>query len=389
MKPLFAMVSLCVGLTASVFATDFEVSGFLSANFLIEAMLPHSSALVGVHQQNQRCWTPILPPGTTTFTMSEGILAFDEVGFKDAWFRNLVATDEGGYRKYTFTLAEDPITHNLIVRSTKGVKVGSIQAPTDYDPTWLAKTIYPDLSSGRYSPERVTAILAQYDPSRLVVQYSLLPMTDVDTYVAIMDALAPEQTGAMMTMLGMDPPEFVDEIIVGMGECDTTSAVVNVYVPAGFTNHLDIFMSTNGVGPRWSLATEGLLPIDGVVVWTNFHPAVTDFDGGGGGGGGGIPPPGGGGGSSSSNSCPVETQFFAAGNGDVIPELTDPDGDGLTTAREKFLWLSDAYQADTDDDGVNDGVEVSAHTDPTNPDTGKPIVSFISPVSGFRNVVVP
>ncbi len=52
--------------------------------------------------------------------------------------------------------------------------------------------------------------------------------------------------------------------------------------------------------------------------------------------------------------------FFAAGNADI-----DSDGDGLTDAREKFLYHTDPNEWDTDGDGFSDGDEVNVYgTDP-------------------------
>lgn len=47
----------------------------------------------------------------------------------------------------------------------------------------------------------------------------------------------------------------------------------------------------------------------------------------------------------------------------------DTDGDGLSDEREQTRWHTDPRKRDTDDDGIDDGVEVDHDTDPANPDT--------------------
>jgi hypothetical protein len=53
----------------------------------------------------------------------------------------------------------------------------------------------------------------------------------------------------------------------------------------------------------------------------------------------------------------------------VVPDLNDPDGDGLPTGQEGPLGTN-PNDPDSDDDGLSDGAEVNTHhTDPVNPDT--------------------
>ena len=65
----------------------------------------------------------------------------------------------------------------------------------------------------------------------------------------------------------------------------------------------------------------------------------------------------------------------------------DPDGDGVTTARETANG-TDPYRADTDGDGVSDGVDLfpldptrSALPPPTPGDTTPPVITLIEPTN--------
>ncbi len=54
---------------------------------------------------------------------------------------------------------------------------------------------------------------------------------------------------------------------------------------------------------------------------------------------------------------------------DLDLSIPDPDNDGLTSAEEVLVYHTDPLSADSDFDGLSDGVEVALGTDPLNPDT--------------------
>lgn len=54
---------------------------------------------------------------------------------------------------------------------------------------------------------------------------------------------------------------------------------------------------------------------------------------------------------------------------DPTETYTDDDGDGLPDQRERGHYNSDPNDPDTDDDGLNDGMEVKQGTNPRDPDT--------------------
>jgi hypothetical protein len=75
----------------------------------------------------------------------------------------------------------------------------------------------------------------------------------------------------------------------------------------------------------------------------------------------------------------------------------DPDGDGLPddveTGTGVFVGPSDTGSnpnlADTDEDGLGDGEEVDARTDPNNSDTSIPAVVVTFPVDNYRIIWMP
>ena len=64
------------------------------------------------------------------------------------------------------------------------------------------------------------------------------------------------------------------------------------------------------------------------------------------------------------------------GTGVITPVSSggDPDGDGLTSFDEVNTHLTDPNDPDTDDDGVDDGVELTDTTDPLDPDSDRTTV---------------
>ena len=63
----------------------------------------------------------------------------------------------------------------------------------------------------------------------------------------------------------------------------------------------------------------------------------------------------------------ILTNFTIAGGS--ITKTTDFDGDGLKDYRELIIYDTNWEDADTDDDGFNDGDEVEAGTDPKDPNS--------------------
>lgn len=113
-------------------------------------------------------------------------------------------------------------------------------------------------------------------------------------------------------------------------EDEQTNVLVGVHTPDGFTNRLELFATTNLLEIPWRLAATNLsLEDTNILYWAD--PAQDELE-----------------------SC-----FYAAGNADA-----DSDDDGLTDAREKFLFGTDPLDSDTDGDELPDGWEAQYGLDP-------------------------
>jgi hypothetical protein len=137
----------------------------------------------------------------------------------------------------------------------------------------------------------------------------------------------------------------------------TNGMKMTLAYPDGFTNRLDIFNSSDLIGNWWDLAVSAT----NSSTTTNFIHWVDV------------------------NAFLQNVRFYNAGNADL-----DSDGDGISDAREKFMYHTCATNSDSDGDGLSDSNEVFvAHTDPNNSKTNKPIVWISYPVDEGRKVWLP
>ena len=130
---------------------------------------------------------------------------------------------------------------------------------------------------------------------------------------------------------------------------------LTIAYPDNYTNRLDIYTCTDLVKEDWSLAiTTNANIAQHKTIWVS--PAYPD-----------------------------RARFFAGGNADY-----DEDGDGLPSAREKFLYHTSPTNSDTDTDGYTDYEEVIIyHTDPNNNDIIKPTVVIAVPSNNWERTWMP
>lgn len=314
----------------------------------------------------QAMYLPIaVPDPEFIHFQSGGILPFDPKNFPVAFCEGLVPVEEGAIVMYPITVYEDPKTRERVILNAKNEKIGGVYAPWDYDPQWYVKEQYATtLAMGG---DYVDWLVAMYDPSRIVTTYKLILEDDLIKLVwqqSIEAAERAEEEGGGMMMLDWEGESVTNIQFVSIFRTNSYVAVKIAY-PDDFTNRLDIFTCDGGTGLIdfwWELAdTVDVSASTNWITWTDSE-------------------------SSSSN---VTVRFYAAGNAD-INAVTDPDGDGLTWAREKYLYHTCPTNSDTDADGLSDYQEVIVlNTDPNNDDTNKPATSILFPANGFSWVWMP
>ena len=139
------------------------------------------------------------------------------------------------------------------------------------------------------------------------------------------------QSGGMRLM-GME--ELTNHLWVSIdGPAQGLSDIeIAAHIPDGFTNRIEVFTCTNLLDFWWTLAATNILTEGTDTVYWTYETTEEE-------------------------TGPV---FFVVGNAD-----SDSDGDGLTDAREKFLYHTSPTNADTDADDMPDGWEVQYGLSPT------------------------
>jgi hypothetical protein len=309
-------------------------------------------------KEQQALYLRITPP-TPDFVFRQpcGVIPFDLKGFPDEFLKGLVEETDKGCPVYVAVVAEDSTTRETVFANAKGYEIHAIPAAKDYDPWWFLNSIYPDLYSGRYGNDQIEMMKGWYDPAHIQIEVKLLPIEYVDAYAAAMaEAYVPPSGGGTVLMRYNGPP--VTNLQFTAIESLTNGMMLTLAYPAGFTNRVDFFTCTNLVDPWWDL-----------VATTNVNSSTNWIEW--------------------LDTSPPELRFYAAGNADTNAE-TDPDGDGLTWAREMFMYHTSPTNSDSDNDGLNDYEEViNRRTDPNNSDTNLPTVSILFPSNGSEKVWLP
>ncbi len=305
-------------------------------------------------KEQQALYLRITPP-TPEFVFRQpcGVIPFDPKGFPEEFLKGLVEEKDKGCPVYVAVIAEDSTTRETVFANAKGYEIHAIAAAKDYDPWWFLNSIYPDLYSGRYGNDQIEMMQDWYDPAHIQIEVKLLPIEYIDAYATEMaNAYVAPSGGGTVLMRYSGPP--VTNLQFTAIESLTNGMLLTVAYPAGFTNRVDFFTCTNLVDSWWDLA-----------VTTNVNASTNWIEW--------------------LDTYPPERRFYAAGNADV-----DKDGDGLTDAREKFMYHTSATTNDTDGDGLSDYEEViTRRTDPNNSNTCLPTVSILFPADGSGKVWLP
>ncbi len=294
----------------------------------------------------QDVFLPIVPPDpdfTLRQTASQA-LPFDPKSFPAEFVESLTLEYENSVPVYPVTILEDPISRETVFLNVDGKKIYSLPPVTGYDPFVYLKWLMPGLYSGAYSPDEVYLWQKLYDPARVQVSVKLLPLEYVEPYLyaqaKIAEAAAEEAEksggGGEMLLMGSEETSlvyfvrFTNYIRAGNS---TLKMYLRCETPTNLTNTvaLDIFSCTNLPPFGWNVEATNL---SGTIV--TGATRIYDFTW------------------TDTNAYPngLHNRAYTYGAGDSFWER---DGDGLTDAREFFLYHTDYSTNDTDGDGLVDG----------------------------------
>lgn len=319
--------------------------------------------LVDRFDELQAQWLPLVPPHLECLRQHAGITYFEPTGFPKRFLNGLRGiTIAGGAVVYPVLIREDIRTRNRIFRNIDGKEIGRADPPEDYDPHWYLLEIHPDIYQRSRSMEEITTLEAMHDPSRLELRYDLILEEDLITYIIHQSVQPPP---IIMMKASYEGGSVTNIILVDLDRESDGRVSIAIAYPDDFTNNLDIFSIDSGSGMLdfwWDLR-----------ITTNINTATnwiewTDTD---------------------ATNATGRARFYVIGNADINID-TDPDGDGLTWAREKYLYHTSPTNSDTDTDGYDDYEEVITYrTDPNNDDTTIPTTTISTPEDGWQKVVVP
>lgn len=311
-------------------------------------------------EQARYLW--ITPPDANfPLCQDGGVVVFDPSAFPDSFNRMLVGKMQHNCPLYALTIAEDPVTRGIVFSNGEGKEIARLMQEEGYNPYWLLEWRHPDLYAGYYGSEEIKRLEADYDPSRVQITLNLLPSDYVETYALAMSGEQTRQTASRPDRGGISPlmmyqgPAVSNLQFVAI-ERMTNGMKLTLAYPAAFTNDVEFFTCSDLIGFWWSAtATTNVSMTDNWMEWTD------------------------------TNAMAQAVRFYAAGDA-----VQDTDQDGLTDAREKYLYHTSATTNDTDGDGLSDEYEImTLDTDPNNSKTNKPIVGISYPANESRKVWLP
>ena len=344
-------------------AGDIEVMASGIADSMAQQKMGTLSDLAEMYRQEQIQWLIFAPPSSDFVLRQDyGIVVFDPKAFPDDFNKKLIGEMKNDCPVYFLTISEDPVTRETVFSNADGGEIARLKPEEGYNPNWLRDSKYPDLYSGIYGNDEIKEIEGEFDPSRIQITVTLLPVDYLDQY-ALAAAEEKVKQASFAKSAKINPPMRMYQSsgmtnleIVGWAVA-TNGMKMTLAYPDGFTNRLDIFTSPDLIGNWWDLAVNAT----NSSTTTNFIQWVDV------------------------NAFSQTRQFYNAGNADL-----DSDGDGLSDAREKFMYHTCATNSDSDGDGLSDYYEImTLNTDPNNSKTNKPIVGISYPVDESRKVWLP
>ncbi|MBN2785356.1 MAG: hypothetical protein JXR25_11050 [Pontiellaceae bacterium] len=239
--------------------------------------------------------------------------------------------DKNGHPIYFVTIFEDPITRETVFLNAYGTEVFRLEAEPGYDPFAWQKTTFQveDVSELSEWTQWI------FDPAHIASTFALTPESVYADYEASLQQELTSQTLSLESMsMMMSLPAVVTNIQLAIGSTGNGTVEIEVGWPVDFTNRLEIYAATDLIVGDWQYALTNISTIgSSSYVWEDTNTNLTQ-------------------------------RMYAAGNMDI-----DTDDDGIPDAREKYIFKTDPNLADTDGDGVNDGVEIANGTDPLQADS--------------------
>lgn len=229
------------------------------------------------------------------------------------------------YPEYTFYVLLD-YSNDLVIYNEEGAIV--FRRTVEYDPYFWALN-YFGLSD---AAELTLSQQELYHAAKFGAEIQVVPVSFAESYlkekavIAKQEAMAKQELLASPMMMARALPPMITKLLVGIE--DVPSGVeVQVGWPGGFESAtLDLFCASDLVVADWQLVT-------------NFPSTLSSFE-----------------------WVDVETnqnqRFYVAGSD------YDEDADGISSARERFLYKTREDLYSTDADGLGDGWELQHGLDP-------------------------
>ena len=212
----------------------------------------------------------------------------------------------------------------LVYLNSYNQEVWRTPAPKEYNPYAFA--------FAKFGVESEKALSFQQKlygrSSNVGVEILLLPEDFAEAYEEDVVAEAEEEALATPMIMALAAPPPSTNLTMGIG-VESNEVEVGVYFPSGYTNPVDVFVSSSLIEWDWSLFTN--------IISSNITESTWIDE----------------------TATNAPTHYWVAARSDL-----DSDGDGLSDSYEKYLYQTDPNLADTDGDGISDGAEVAAGTNP-------------------------
>jgi hypothetical protein len=268
---------------------------------------------------------PISPPDPSCpVSTSGGIVVFEPINFK-TWINNYLEQAEFyGVVVYPVVVVEDPETRQTVFLNGSGTQFASIPAEQGYNPYAWLMTHQPELYAENADPDMLAWKEAIYDSARIGVVVYLLPSDSVAVF-AQAQLTAASQSSVMSMQFGEEIQESPKNLVIHSIESVSNGMALGISWPELFTNKLEVFARTNLTQDGWFVISTNLSTVGTNSLWWTDTTITTS----------------------------IVSRFYVVGNADL-----DTDQEGITDARERWIYGTDEDAADSDGDGLNDWDEI-------------------------------